>query len=441
MRSTVDRLRVAAAAAGLSMSALVVAKLSAERPTSAVKLVLIPVLVVAVLAPAVPVVLGVAFLPYQISIFGAGGLLISASDVLLSLGFGGVVLAAMSGTGFTGRRLSPIVPAVVLYFFAVTIVWANLPTVDGVVTIVQRLELIVAALVVGAFLAHQEMLDRALSLYVAAAGILAVAAVVVVFVLGQEPETYLGVQKNPAGQAIANALIIVIFNHRTAARVPMGLVLAVGLIAAQSRGAILATVIAMGIAAAIAASDRRLRSLAVIPIVAAVFYAGYSALPSAQQERLVRITPGGDVATETRENYADDAVVKIRSAPVLGTGLGLYESGDRLDQTYTIDPHNVLLLELAEGGIVLGGGFVVLSLSSAWVLVRRRLEHPIVIVALAVQVSTVIHGLVDVYWVRGTPVIGWLLVGAALHLAGRSEDDVEDESTSEVEPTAVSRPL
>jgi hypothetical protein len=24
------------------------------------------------------------------------------------------------------------------------------------------------------------------------------------------------------------------------------------------------------------------------------------------------------------------------------------------------------------------------------------------------------HGLVDIYWVRGTPVLGWLLVGMAL---------------------------
>ncbi len=31
--------------------------------------------------------------------------------------------------------------------------------------------------------------------------------------------------------------------------------------------------------------------------------------------------------------------------------------------------------------------------------------------AAAVLLATVAHGMVDVYWVRATPVLGWLLVG------------------------------
>jgi hypothetical protein len=38
-------------------------------------------------------------------------------------------------------------------------------------------------------------------------------------------------------------------------------------------------------------------------------------------------------------------------------------------------------------------------------------------VAAAVLLATVAHGLVDVYWVRGTPVLGWLLVGMAFGCA------------------------
>jgi hypothetical protein len=33
--------------------------------------------------------------------------------------------------------------------------------------------------------------------------------------------------------------------------------------------------------------------------------------------------------------------------------------------------------------------------------------------AAAVLLATVAHGLVDIYWVRGTPVLSWLLVGMA----------------------------
>jgi hypothetical protein len=33
--------------------------------------------------------------------------------------------------------------------------------------------------------------------------------------------------------------------------------------------------------------------------------------------------------------------------------------------------------------------------------------------AAGVLIATAAHGLVDIYWVRGTPILGWLLVGMA----------------------------
>jgi hypothetical protein len=48
-------------------------------------------------------------------------------------------------------------------------------------------------------------------------------------------------------------------------------------------------------------------------------------------------------------------------------------------------------------------------------MVRRRKYSPWAGPALALQAAILTHGLVDVYWVRGTPVIGWLLVGMALN--------------------------
>ena len=43
----------------------------------------------------------------------------------------------------------------------------------------------------------------------------------------------------------------------------------------------------------------------------------------------------------------------------------------------------------------------------------RRAGAAVAVAAAAVLLSTVAHGMVDVYWVRGTPVLGWLLVGMA----------------------------
>ena len=74
------------------------------------------------------------------------------------------------------------------------------------------------------------------------------------------------------------------------------------------------------------------------------------------------------------------------------------------------DPHNVLLLQAAEGGYLLAAGFVLVIAGSLLALFRMR-SIELAPVAAGVLLSTAAHGLVDVYWVRGTPVLSWLLVG------------------------------
>ena len=57
--------------------------------------------------------------------------------------------------------------------------------------------------------------------------------------------------------------------------------------------------------------------------------------------------------------------------------------------------------------------FVLLVLGSAIALFTKMRRIPLAAAAAAVLLATAVHGLVDVYWVRGTPVLGWLLVGMA----------------------------
>ena len=88
----------------------------------------------------------------------------------------------------------------------------------------------------------------------------------------------------------------------------------------------------------------------------------------------------------------------------------------------------MLLLQAAEGGWAFAGSFVVLILGACIVLVRlRRVE--LAAVAMAVLLANVVHGLLDVYWVRGTPVLAWLLVGMVCATALR-----RPEPESEAEP-------
>jgi membrane-bound metal-dependent hydrolase YbcI (DUF457 family) len=72
----------------------------------------------------------------------------------------------------------------------------------------------------------------------------------------------------------------------------------------------------------------------------------------------------------------------------------------------------VLLLQAAEGGYAFAVSFMLLIVGTFVVL--RKMGHVDVAAAAAgVLIATVVHGLVDVYWVRGTPILSWLLVGMA----------------------------
>ena len=79
----------------------------------------------------------------------------------------------------------------------------------------------------------------------------------------------------------------------------------------------------------------------------------------------------------------------------------------------------MLLLQAAEGGYVLAAAFVLLILGSVLALYRMRAVE-LAPAAAAVLVATFAHGLVDVYWVRVTPVLSWLLVGMVCGLYGRA---------------------
>ncbi len=78
----------------------------------------------------------------------------------------------------------------------------------------------------------------------------------------------------------------------------------------------------------------------------------------------------------------------------------------------------MLLLEAAEGGYLFLASFLLLIGGTAVALWRMRLV-PLAPAAAAVLLATAAHGLVDVFWARGTPVLGFLLVGMVCGLANR----------------------
>jgi O-antigen ligase len=146
----------------------------------------------------------------------------------------------------------------------------------------------------------------------------------------------------------------------------------------------------------------------------------YQLLPSADAARLTSFTgaagSSGAYNIDVRVQYAHDAEQLISAHPLIGVGVGNYLAGSAADGTQTTDPHDVILLEAAEGGIIFAASFILLiggAASGLWRMRRTELAPA----ALAILLATVAHGLVDVYWVRGLPVLGFLLVGMACGLA------------------------
>jgi len=367
--------------------------------------------------PRVAAVLGVAVLPFTADLLKGAPVRLSLPDLVLAIAFLGTLTLA---TRLEWLALRPMLPLIAAYTVVLLVAIAAHGDASAVLNGVQRLQILLVPMVVGALCLQPRGLQRALSCYIVVA-----CAVGLAFSADLLP-TSLAFQKNPVGQFLVGALLVILGTqgpHWRWVAVPL---LGYSLFQTESRGALLGLV--LGILTLLVANvgTRRVRTALLLLPAILVLGLTYASLPDDVQQRTSTLTAGdranGGGAQYTiriRGAFQRDAIALIREHPVTGVGIGHYLSGDLFRGTLTADPHNVLLLEAAEGGLPMLGAFVVLILGSCVVLWRRRRDSPLAVIALAVQVSTVGHGCVDIYWVRGTPVLAWLLVGAALADAHR----------------------
>ena len=269
----------------------------------------------------------------------------------------------------------------------------------------QRYELFLLPLVAGAYAALRNQHIRVLQGYIAAT----------TFLAGVWRIHDFGMQKNPVGQLITNAILLLIGVRSLRKLSPCLLVLVPGLLLTESRGALGA--LAIGIAVLLAMQGFQARPLIARTAFVVLLALGVFALmPATLRARVTTLAPGVNTpaaySIHIRQQYASDAHNIIDRHPWTGVGVGNYASADRAGAVPADDPHQVLLLQTAEGGYVLTAAFIFLIVGAVLVAMRmRRIE--LAIATAAVLVATAAHGLVDVYWVRGTPVLSWLLLGMA----------------------------
>lgn len=396
--------------AGLALlSAAVVAYLLTNGRTSvAVAFALLP-LVVWLLTQPTPLLLGLGVsLPALMSVSGhAGGFHVAASDLVLTALVAAILLEGTATLSLPSvRALRPVAWAVAPYAVYMLGLLPFHLSLSDIAQTLQRYELFLVPLVIGAFAAIRGDHVLVLRGYVVASSALAIAW----------PLDHFGMQKNPVGQLFANAILVLIALPALKRLLPALIVLVPALLYTESRGAIAAT--AIGLAVIVAFQGFRARPIAtrVAPLVLLVVGA-FALMPASLRTRVTTLSSGTNTpaaySLHIRQQLSRDARLLAREHPWVGIGIGDYQRADLRGVTPTDDPHEVVLLEAAEGGWGFAAAFLFLVGGAFFVLFRAERKAPLVLTAAAVLIGTAAHGLVDVYWVRGTPVLGWLLVGMA----------------------------
>lgn len=342
------------------------------------------------------------------------GVNLTVTDFLLllaTLSAVGSAVVAADGAVFRALR-SQSFPLLQYCAFLLVLLAAHLG-VGAAVQTVQRLELVGLPVLVGCYLALRRADLRLLQAYVV--GTTAVAAI--------WHFHHLSLQKNPAGQLMANAIVVLVGVPRLGRLRFVLPVLVYGLFATESRGAIVACALGLGAVFLVRGLHSPRQVLAQVAVLVAVVLVAFRFMPAAVQSRITDFSSqGGSAAAFTvqvRTDYRHDAIRIADAYPWFGVGVGSYINGvNQFHLTQADDPHNVVLLQAAEGGWPFAASFVVLVLGTVVGLVRLR-RSGLAAVAFGLMVSTVAHGMVDVYWVRGTPVLSWLVVGMVCGAAWR----------------------
>lgn len=349
---------------------------------------------------------GVALLPFPAAEMVVHGFQVSGADVALGA-CAVVILSRDRQIRAVLTNLRPTLAGLVPFGAVVALNVAVHPGETSLLRSVQRLGLVVIPLLCGALLWRLGVGRSAARLFVLAAALSAVFWIVTGL---KASGTVLGVQKNPAGQFMVDAVLLLLAVPGLFKRVylPVGLLL-VGILFTESRGAVLGLVVGLFVLVTTqAAGDRRTaHRVARAGVLAVILGAGFFALPAGAEAHLTNSSRSANYTIEVRTSYWSKAWDEAVSHPWTGDGIGNVS-----------DPENVVLLTAAEGGLPLVIGL--LALIWALVLAGVRTRQPWGTAAACLIVATFTHGLVDVFWVRNTTEVAWLCLGIALaSAAGR----------------------
>jgi O-antigen ligase len=348
----------------------------------------------------------------------------SLSDALTVL----AVVAAVPYAPWNSPTLRRILSALFFYLGLVLITVGAHPSGRAVAEWLHRGVIVGGAVIVGAAIAHRGQIAMALRAFLSVSAIVAVAAIVDTLTKGLTSAYPFGMHKNSAGPLLAAAAIVLIVAPSTprlshsVVRYLRLLVIA-GLFATQSRGAGLALVAVIAIWAVRHARRRFRAPLLFLCIAVALVVVSVTTL---QSETVENPEFNAVVLREATFDYAINNVWE--PSPLAGGGLRWFV----IQQIDLGVPHNLVIAELSETGLLGLLGLGVLTLTTLRVLYRRR--DPIGEAAFYGFVFILLFGLTGIFWVAGSLTLPMLLVGLAAGTQGSVSERARSAASGLDEP-------
>jgi len=370
----------------------------------AVALLLVDPLLVALLA--IPGVL-------LVQRVGGASLSISVCDVLTVAG----TLAALPLLRADMRVTRRLLWIDVMFQAVLLLVVVAHPNQKSIFEWWHRFFLVGGCITIGAVLGRARRANAAVVAFLVLTSALAVASVATSLAHGFAPAYPFQYQKNTVGAMTGSAVLLCVLRP-TWLRLTRGqfvsitVVCAAGLLASQSRGAMLALAAAVFVAAVRQGRLSRRSIVAVLVVAPLLIFAVVSLQHEASSHAQFN-------SLTYRVDYSALAFREWHLSPVFGQGLRFFKQPGALLNT---DAHDVIATTLAEGGIV---GLVALALLiGGSMMALWRLPAQAASIGLAFLVGRFVHGLFDIYWVAGPTTLPWLIVGI---VCGSADADAADQ--------------
>ena len=356
-----------------------------------------------------PILLAVIVLPGSLLLQRVGGSStnLSVADLLV---FMGAVVCLFHVRWREAPYLRQFFQGIVWYQAILILVVVANPNRYNIIEWFHRLSYLGGSVLVGWTIATFGRSRQAFRLFLWGSVVVAVISVEQAFATHFQPAQWGGYQKNSIGAVMWVAVVVAQLNPpwtgigRVEARVAKYACFC-GLLASQSRQAVVALILAVAVATFLNPDVRRrskLMLLGCLPLVVALYYSFSLAARNNPRFNSVSI----------RVDQINAAVHVWHLSPMLGEGMRFYN----LPQfVYVTAPPNVLIDNLASTGLV--GSLAFFYLVFVTMRTMARLPRMIGTLGLVILLGHYVDGLFDIFWIGANMIPPLVIVGMSLGVA------------------------